>query len=185
MDAKHLVVISSSSPPTFAIVMVTSLPFRRSFSATDGRIRLICVPESRSTFPFLLAQSVPRISASAIGNIASPSQMRSPRLNSVNHCVAVDGKMTCIGLRWPSRYTGVGGRVWHVMISASSFEAAITPVIFLDGLETVAGIHCDKPWTLIRPMCYNFTQPALRVRYLFSHRQNRGDRGFWGAGNHF
>lgn len=46
-----VVVIVSSSPPTFLIVMEVSLPFKPSEAAVSFRIRLICAPESNKMFP--------------------------------------------------------------------------------------------------------------------------------------
>ena len=56
----------------FAIIMETSLPFKRSSSTTNRRIKLICALESRSAFPCLLALSDPRISTRTVGNIVLP-----------------------------------------------------------------------------------------------------------------
>ena len=61
------VISSSSTPPTFAMVMVTFFPLRPSSSATDNLIKLTWAPESRSRFPCFLTFSDPRISTRMTG----------------------------------------------------------------------------------------------------------------------
>ena len=63
------VINSSSSPPTFAMVMVTFFPIRPSSSATDNLIKLTWAPGSRSRFPCFLTFSDPRISLRMTGRI--------------------------------------------------------------------------------------------------------------------
>ena len=63
------IINSSSSPPTFAMVMVTFFSVRPSSSATDNLIKLTWAPESRSRFHCFLTFSDPRISSRMTGRI--------------------------------------------------------------------------------------------------------------------
>ena len=63
------IINSSSSLPTFSMVMVTFFPVRPSSSATDNLIKLTWAPESRSRFPCFLTFSDPRISSRMTGRI--------------------------------------------------------------------------------------------------------------------
>ena len=64
------VVISSSSPPTFVIVIETLFPSNHRFSAVSRRIKLICAPESNRMFQCLYKSSRPSMRVEITGSKA-------------------------------------------------------------------------------------------------------------------
>ena len=60
--------ISYSSPLTFIIIMETFLPSKPRLSAVSILIKVICAPESKSTFPRLYSPVCPLTSAVIVGN---------------------------------------------------------------------------------------------------------------------
>ena len=53
-------------------------------------------------------------------------------------------------------------------LKASTFQKIETTMILLDNFDTVAGAHWCKVWTLVHPMGWHLTQPALLVYQPFS-----------------
>ena len=129
---KIFVLTVSSSPPTFVIVMETSFPFKPRFSAVSSRIRLICAPLSKRTFPRLNNLSEPQMLTDIIGSNAALFS-----------------------------FVNATPTFTFVLLSSGSFKATKTSVVFSYEFQAIFMVKRGNFFALIGKVRGIFTKPTL------------------------